>query len=249
MPIPCRKKYGIRYAYIPAFSQQLGITGNIDHETIRPIQEELLKFVKYGDIHFNFSNNIIAQDKDVNSKTNFIIDLSKDIHTIRSAYRNDLKENINKAIAENVLYTAADVNTAIDGFRQQYGQRIQTINQEDFIRFKKLCEELYREGNCFIRAASSVEGELLAIALFLKDGKRIYNILNTTLPAGKKKYANHFLLDQVLTEFAGTSLLFDMEGSELPGVKHFYEGFGPVNQPYYHYHFNKLPWPLHLLKR
>lgn len=249
MPIPWRKKYGIRYTYIPSFCQQLGITGKMDQQMIQSIREELFHFVTYGDIHFNFGNSHVSDHFTVTAKNNFIIDLSKDIHTIRSYYRNDLKENIRKAAAENLQYEVADVNTAIECFIKHYGKKIRSIGKDDFIRFSKACELFYKEGDGFVRKAASPGGEIFAIALFLKDQKRIYNILNTTLPSGKKKSANHFLLDQVLAEFAGSSLLFDMEGSELPGVRHFYEGFGPLNQPYYHYHFNKFPWPLYLLKR
>ncbi len=61
--------------------------------------------------------------------------------------------------------------------------------------------------------------------------------------------ANHTLLNEVLKEFSERDLLFDFEGSDLPGVKEFYEYFGPVNQPYFHYHFNYLPFPLNLIKR
>lgn len=249
MPIPWRKKFGIRYAYIPPFCQQLGIIGTDGDAQMRAIYEALHGFAKYGDIHFNYNNVHVADHCTVTAKNNFIIDLSKDIYAIRSAYRNDLKENIRKAAAENLQYEVADLNTAIDNFMQQYGKRIRSIGKDDFMRLRKVCETLHQEGNCLVRKAASQGGETLAIALFLKDQKRIYNILNTTLPAGKKKSANHFLLDQLLAEFAGSSLLFDMEGSELPGVRHFYEGFSPANQPYYHYHFNKLPWPLYLLKR
>jgi hypothetical protein len=54
---------------------------------------------------------------------------------------------------------------------------------------------------------------------------------------------------EILKEFSGRNLLFDFEGSDLPGVKEFYECFGPIDQPYFHYHFNDLPFPLNLVKK
>ena len=53
----------------------------------------------------------------------------------------------------------------------------------------------------------------------------------------------------MIKEFAGKPLLFDFEGSDIQGVKSFYEKFGAVNQPYFHYHHNQLPGILKLLKK
>jgi hypothetical protein len=65
--------------------------------------------------------------------------------------------------------------------------------------------------------------------------------MNCTTLEGRKTEANHFLFDSILKEFAGSSLLFDFEGSDISGVKNFYEKFGTTNQPYCKLHFNNLP--------
>jgi hypothetical protein len=72
--------------------------------------------------------------------------------------------------------------------------------------------------------------------------------MNTTTSEGRKVEANHYLVDSVIKEFAGTSLTFDFEGSDLPGVKSFYENFGAVNEPYFIVKYNNLPWPFYLFK-
>jgi hypothetical protein len=69
----------------------------------------------------------------------------------------------------------------------------------------------------------------------------LYNLMNSTTNAGRKTGANHFLFDEIFKEFAASNLVFDFEGSDIPGVKIFYEKFGAANQPYYRLHFNKLP--------
>jgi hypothetical protein len=73
--------------------------------------------------------------------------------------------------------------------------------------------------------------------------------MNTTSEEGKKTEANHFLINAIIKEFAGTKMLLDFEGSDLPGVKAFYENFGVTNQPYYLLRYNALPFPLKLLKK
>ena len=100
-----------------------------------------------------------------------------------------------------------------------------------------------------MRKVVAPSGKLLASGLFLIDRKRIYNVVAVTFEEGKALNAMHFLIDSVIYEFQQTDLIFDFKGSELPGVKNFYEKFSPVNQPYYHYHFNHLFFPLNKLKK
>ena len=61
--------------------------------------------------------------------------------------------------------------------------------------------------------------------------------------------AGHFLLDNIIKEFSQTGLVLDFEGSDIPGIEHFYKSFGAINQPYNKIHFNRLPYFLRLLKR
>ncbi len=89
----------------------------------------------------------------------------------------------------------------------------------------------------------------MATSLLLRDEKRLYNMMNTTTLAGRKKESNHFLLNAIIEEFSGQDLVFDFEGSDLPGVKSFYESFGPINQPYYKIKYNQLPSLVRLLKK
>jgi hypothetical protein len=91
--------------------------------------------------------------------------------------------------------------------------------------------------------------DLQASCVCFTDKKRIYFILSTVTETGKSNQANHFLIDQLIREFAGQPLILDLEGSDIPGVADFYSGFGAINQPYYFLKWNNLPWPLKLFKK
>lgn len=247
MPIPWRIRFGIRYAYMPSFTQQLGLIGSYTKEDIQAVMRTLPDFISFGDIHFNFLNTGVSTYPGVVQRTNFVIDLSQDHGTIYSGYRKDLKENIKKHTG-TLTYTDTLPERAISFYEQQYSSRIKT-QPYDYHRFYMLCHSFEQKGQCLIRAVSDENGELLATAVLVKDNRRIYNLMNTTLPAGRQKDANDILLNCIMKEFSGQPLLFDFEGSELPGVKEFYKKFGALTQPYFHYHFNGLPWHLRWLKR
>ena len=50
--------------------------------------------------------------------------------------------------------------------------------------------------------------------------------------SGKQKCAMFFLLDRFIRENSGSNLILDFEGSMIPGVAKFYQGFGSRNTPY-----------------
>jgi hypothetical protein len=62
-------------------------------------------------------------------------------------------------------------------------------------------------------------------------------------------HAGHLLYDSFIKEFSQTRLVFDFEGSDIPGIEHFFKIYCAINQPYAKIHFNRLPYILRLLKR
>ena len=123
------------------------------------------------------------------------------------------------------------------------------VNETVYQKLTIIFEKFQQQNKVLIRKVTNNKNELLSIVLLLKDDKRYYNIINYTSPKGRITDANYFLYNNVLKELANQQMLFDFEGSDLPGVKKFYEKFGAVNQPYFHWHFNQLPFPFNLLKR
>jgi hypothetical protein len=245
MALPWRKKIGIRYYYQPAFIQQLGLIGEADKDIVASIES----FCKYGDMFFNYTNWELTTKLNTAPKVNLVIDLSKGYESISANYKKDLIQNISKAEKENFQYSGENkAGLAIEMYRLFYEARMPHVSKTDYNNFKQLCIKLESAGMCFTRQVTK-DDELLSIGLFLKDEKRIYNLMNTTTDIGRQKEANPFLLDAVIKEFSNHNLFFDFEGSDIPGVKSFYEKFGAVNQPYFHYHHNKLPGILKLLKK
>jgi hypothetical protein len=143
-----------------------------------------------------------------------------------------------------------DPAEAIAIYRDTYRKQLSHVTHKDYDKFLKICLLLQKQDLLLVRAVYKDPSryQLLAVTLLLKTNNRIYLLLPTTLPEGKKKQANHFLLDQLIREFAGQDLILDFEGSDIPGIARFYKKFGPVEQPYFFYRFNHLPWPLRLFK-
>ena len=248
MPLPWRKKWGIRYLYTPAFTQQLGLIGQTNVSAIE-LQKKVLQFARFGNYLFNDGNAPLGDELSFFECNNYIIYLNKSYEEIRSSYKKNFKKNTNKPIHNELNYQKSDeYELAIRSFYQYNSAHILHVHSAEIDCFIKLCSQLF-PANILVRKVTNKADELLSIVLLLKDNKRYYNLINYTSAAGRKVEANYFLYDNLFKELAENDLLFDFEGSDLPGVKSFYECMGGLNKPYYLWQFNHLPWPLHLFKK
>lgn len=253
LPITSGRKFGINYLYQPAFTQQLGVFAK---NGITIPYDEILSWLKkhyrFWEVNWNYTTpvNIITDDINITSATNYIIDISQPYNCIASNYSNQLKRNLHKSENYELDYQVSeDYNKCIQMYRQHYGNRIAHVTESDYTAFTSICKYALNNNMLVCRQVVNKHEEVLAIALLLRDEKRFYNLMPTTTSNGRKALANHYLFDRMLQEFSGTHLLFDFEGSDLPGVKRFYKIFGGVNQPYYQLKYNNLPWLLKLIKK
>lgn len=250
MPVPFRKKWGIKYCYDAPFVQQLGLFGNDAEELLKEVINTITKHIRYGDLFLNFGNKMSNHFLNVRMAENYVLPLSADYKTIYNRYSQHLKTCLKKSSKNKLVFqTNSDVNKAVLLFQSLYSARLPQIQKRDYERLQNLAQQFILSNQCFVAFVFDQKNNLLATALFFKDDNRIYNILPSTTAEGRKLNAMHFLLDNVIQQYAGSRTMLDFEGSNVPGIKAFYQSFGAVNQPYFHYHFNHLPFPLGLLKR
>jgi hypothetical protein len=129
---------------------------------------------------------------------------------------------------------------------QLYGKRFDAVTRSDYDALIEISR--LNPGRILSREVWK-DDDLQASTICLFDGRRIYFILSSVTEAGKKNQANHFLVDHIIREFAGKDLVFDFEGSDIPGIAEFYLGFGAVDQPYYFLKWNHLPWLYRIFKK
>jgi hypothetical protein len=264
MPLTWRSRYTVRYLYQPAFTQQTGIFSTIPHGAAAastaadPISADLTytdptaAFLAQVDRHFRFAEiylNYTNPHPGCSPRTNYILPLNNTYEAIAGQYRKDLNRNLKLAGRTPLSYLSDyDVVTALHDFRREYATRLPAIKENDYSNFETLCLRLHRQGQLLTRTVMDDRHQIMCSSVFLKDSRRFYLIHSTTLPAGRATEANHFLLDQFIREWAGSPMILDFEGSDHPGISHFYANFGAIDQPYFFYRRNRLPWPLRWLK-
>lgn len=254
MPLTTKRKFGISYLYQPPFTQQTGVFAK-DQDIEIPWKSIIAltqKRYKFWEINFNYAtpSEVFPAEVKIIAATNFILPLQQSFARLYADYHNDLKRNIRRSEKFRLVYRPLkDQLKAIDEYIHHYGGRMSHVSAEDYSRFKQVAAIAATRNQLICREVVNQQNDLLATVLILNNGKRLYNMMNSTTAAGRKVEANHFLINSVIREFAGSDLIFDFEGSDLPGVKSFYQNFGAINQPYYMVRYNNLPWPIKLLKR
>jgi hypothetical protein len=244
MPVPWRKKFGVKYYYDVPFVQQLGVfAASLSAEDVDVFKTQLQRSYRYGRYSFNYGNAI-----DATRCNNYVLPLSSRYEVSKQFYSSNLSGSLSRINDRKLQYTPADSEEAIKIFRDLYGKRFPHVTENDYNNFASLCKIKEQENRLIVRKVCA-DDEVLSIALFIKDERRIYNLMPSTTENGRQKLAGHFLFDSLIKEFSHTGMMLDFEGSDIPGIENFYAGFGAVNQPYFKLHFNRLPILLRVFKR
>lgn len=248
-----RRKYGIKYLYQPPFCQQLGLFAK---PTVPIPYAAIVRWIKthfkFWEINGNylFDEKFIVPGIEAMRANNFILDLSKGYENIHANYQNDLLKNLKRGARYNLQYSDTnEYSLAIDLFIKHYSHRLSNTGSNDYKNFENVCVATLKNQNLLCRKVINSNNDILGMAIILIDGNRLYNLMNVTTPAGRRAKANHYLLDSIIKDYSGRDIIFDFEGSDVAGIKNFYENFGPENQAYLQLKYNNLPWPLSIFKR
>lgn len=261
MPLPKRRKYGLAYTYIPVFTGQLGIIG------IRPVSPELTEQFIYAvpasfriadllmnELNPSYSPAGIPSPSPagipgfspagilVTRRTNYILSLRDEYAILCERYSADAKKNLRRTSALHLSpCTDIPMDTIIRLYRSAYGDKHPQVSAKAYDRMAEVGRRCISEGMGFTLGINDPGGALLAAAFFGMDDKRIYYILGAPTPQGRQSNAVHSLIDEVIRKYAGTGLVFDFEGSDIPSVAAFYRKFSPQVAYYDHVILNRLP--------
>lgn len=252
MPLPWRKKWGIVYYYQPAFSQQAGIfsAGNITEALQQSFLTKLTAHARFAEITLNHAHPLETPENwDLTARKNYKLSLRHSHESLSKKYDSIAVKNIRRAINAGLSYApAGDYATLVSMYREAYADRLPSFVPADFDHFLSVCDHLSAEDNLVIRKIFSRNNELLAGVVLLRDKHRLYNIISVVTTEGKYEQANYFMYDQLIREFSNSDLLLDFEGSEVKGIADFYSRFGTETETYPFARYNRLPWPIRLVK-
>lgn len=249
MPLPFRKKMGIRYVYQPLYCQQLGIFPSPSIEISTQFYKILIDRFRYSDIHLNSLNPPIQVEKKLKflQRHNYLLALNKDYKTISSGYSKNAKRNLGKANNNNLNLIAGIRLEDYMAFKSE--NLLAKIRKEELQKLKSIIAFGQYKGFGEIYGVYTSDNELCAAVYFCRWKDRVIYLNAASNSRGKELGGMYFLLDNFIQLNAGKNFNIDFEGSMLPGVARFYSGFGAKPETYFQLKINRLPLLLKWIKR
>ena len=249
MPIPWRKKYGIKYVYPPFWVLQLGVFSNevIDeNEFLTP----LFNTFKFIELRMNTHNNFELYSEFLQLKQCQKLVFNTTYSSTLSHYRKDRKKDLQKAAAADLIEKWNDhPSNLIQLFKNNIGKRTPNIKETDYENLEKLMAICIGKKIGEILSVYDKENKLVASVFLLKHKNSITKLISSTNLKDRKNGANTFLIDRVIFKYHKDFSIFNFGGSSIKSVASFSKSFGAETEKYHQLKMNKLPKFLQLFKK
>ena len=223
MPLPCRKKYGINYIYMPSWTQQLGVFSKdeIDADEVGAFINSIPGKFALVDYRLNASNPVNRFS--VKNRNNYILPLHQDFEEIFRGY-NKNRQRISKLGFEEFYIDKKGKGGAKDFLRLLEVEPMNYPISEDAMRKMK---NLLMMDNDHIHIWNVYKKEKCVAGLvWLADQHRITYLFPVVADEAKKEHVNTFLVNELIRDHQNSDKVLDFEGSMIPGVARFYKSFG-----------------------
>lgn len=247
MPLTYRKKLGFTYLFQPTYCQQLGIFPTPTKAITQQFLEEVDRLFPFVEINLNAMQLPVDGQGTHEERHNHLLSLQDSYEVIAGNYSKHTCRKLKKAQKNNLTIIKGVSAEEYWDFNKKYLKirppKSESNNLRNIIAFA------LTRGFGQIYGVYSHKNQLCATVFFLRGKNRVTYLNPVSSPSGKEFQSTYFLVDQFIRENAGKNYFIDFEGSMIPGVARFYEGFGATPEKYYQYRLNNLPWWIKWLKK
>jgi len=249
MPVVWKKKYGLKYMYQPFYTQQLGVFSKeyVDPTLIRELLSVLYRKFRFGNVNFN-TKNLVSEEKyiAVYDKSNYVLGLDRKYEEIAAGFSTNAKRNIKRANEENGVIEKDLSSEEVLAFKIENDLIKRSEGEYEWLL--NLMNTILRNKAGAIYAIRDT-GKIIAAAFFAFSRTRGIYLVSASNEGGKEKRSMFKIVDVFISEHAGSELLLDFEGSNIPSVARFFAGFGARPEIYQGVNFDRLPVFLNKLRK
>ncbi|MDO5510846.1 MAG: hypothetical protein Q4F57_09130 [Weeksellaceae bacterium] len=229
MPLPFRKKLGLKWISQPAFCQQLGIFGAQVTDDIR--EEFLQKIAKKPVRGYNLPcTPSLSSWQESIKRRNQILILAENYESIYQSYatskKKDLKRGKNAGWGTTYIQ---DIELVLTLLAQEF-EGIYTPQKLAVLR--SLLQEFQKRKALKIISVQNSDKQDMGFVVLLQDQKRWVQLAQVKDSKLQQNGCMSFAMDAFIKEYSGTDTVLDFEGSSIPGVAKFNAGFGAVEEWY-----------------
>ncbi|RCR69903.1 GNAT family N-acetyltransferase [Larkinella punicea] len=255
MPLPVRRRYGVKSVIQPLFCHQLGVfsAGETPNSSVLSrFLEALHQHIRYiPSYQFNTFNSagLVADSVHPIPLTNHVLNLQKPYAELAAGYSKDRKNNLKRGLQREWAFDdTTDIAPLIDLFQKYNTAGIGRVAPQAYDQLRQLVAVLQNRQQVTIRVAMQ-NGQIEAGCLLVTDVNRIIHLFCAASPEGRKGNARTVILDQFIREYAGQPLWLDFESPEVETLAAFNRSFGAEPEPYVRLVSNQLPDSVRFLHR
>ncbi|OSY88496.1 hypothetical protein WH52_07015 [Tenacibaculum holothuriorum] len=250
MPLPWRKKLGIKYVYPPLWVLQLGVFSTEVVDENEFLIEVFHEF-KYVEQRTNSKNSFSMFEKFQLEKTMQVLSLETNYDTIFRNYNRNRKRELKKAQEFDLVEKWNDApENLIELFKQNVGKRLgKGIRERDYNNLFQLIKICKCEKKGEVLSIYDKNNQLVSSAFFVKLKNRVTEVVCSSDFSNRSNGANTFMNDRAIFKYQPHFKIFDFGGSSMKNIAKYYRSFGATDEKYIHLHYNNLPKILRLFKR
>jgi hypothetical protein len=243
-PLVYNVKAGIKYLYLPPFTQQLGLFSKktIEQQDLKLFLKAIPTSFKYGEINLNTENNAIACHYKIKNNITHHLQINDDIEITRKNYSENIKRNIKKAIKNKIsISNNISPESVITLFKDNKALHIPNLKDENYNVLRNIIHKCIYSGKANCWGAFTEENQLCAGAFFLKSNNKAVFLFSGLNNKGRETGAMALLIDKYIESITGEIKTFDFEGSNNFNLARFYKSFGSQEVVYQQININNLP--------
>lgn len=242
-PLPYRVKAGVKYAFMPPFTQQLGLFSglHLNPSLVKDFLSRIPVEFQLVDLNLNTLNRLESKDFVRQQNRNFELDLISDYEKLSSKYSSNVRRNISRAEKADLQRVDNISPSEVIGlFRANRGRSIDTLKDSDYRILERLMHSLLHQRKLQIIGATAGPNQLMAAIVVAEEQQRSILLFSATERRDDNHGALAWLIDHYIHSKSGLQRVLDFEGSNDPGLARFYGGFGAAETNYLSIHINRL---------
>jgi len=249
MPIPWKKKYGIKYVTTPFWVLQLGVFSENTSIEIAPFLAILFSKYSFVNLRMNTENNVLIGENTQQNQCQ-VLQLDPVYSNIFKGYRKDRKKELVKAekafFKENWKDTPEKL---IALFQENIGSRVKNIRKKDYVILLQLLQVCIAKNKGKVLTVYDEDARLIAAGFFLTQQTTCTILLSATDVENRQRGAASFLIDRAIAACKKQVTAFNFGGSSIKGIADYNTSFGAVSKEYTVLKHNRLPGVLKFFKQ
>lgn len=249
MPIPWRKKLGIKYVYPPFWILELGIFSIHTNLKVDEFLQEAKLYFKYIESYLN-TDSVVENPLNLKKRTVQKLQLQENYKAIVDNYRKDRKKDLRRAKEYLLKEKWHDrPENLIELFKENVGLRTPKIGNKDYDILLRIIQECIKYGVGEILSIYNPYETLVASAFLIKYKETVTILVSSTDFNNRKNGANTFLIDSAIFKYHKEFKTFNFGGSSIKSIANYFLSFGAKTDNYYQFKSNNLAKLLTLFKK